>query len=303
MNRKVISFLILFHATFAFDNDRCDIKNTDFRSSTKFNCPGSGPIYELRILNSNMPHISSAICEEFPCLEILRVEASKVQTIADDAFQGCKNLTKIDLTNNHISYLHPDTFSCNLNLDGVYLGRNKLEKIDLELFRELKHLSEVDLSLNLLRSFPVEALDDTEHLSYLNLFGNKLLDLDVEELFEKHEFCELEVGDNFFFCERTKSIKQAFIKYFHKAPEVKQAVNRKGARVYNDDKLLCLPDNILSPEDKLCCDEGSATTIPDWLYILFIIFSVILFLLLIFLIVVSVYNYCHYRRVSQDEGN
>ncbi|CAH8498302.1 unnamed protein product [Schistosoma turkestanicum] len=149
------------------------------------NCQGRG----LKIIPSDLP---KDIME-------LNMNHNELVSLPQNAFVNYKNLRKIVLDNNRISFIHPQAFNnlrelsslymssnelgllpSNLfsqlsNLKILYLHRNKISCIQRGSFAGLEHLQILHLSNNRIQTFPRNSFEDLRRLKYLYLVHNPLI--------------------------------------------------------------------------------------------------------------------------------
>lgn len=100
------------------------------------------------------------------------------QNTSRDVFGHFVRLQILDLSNNFIEYVLPDTFRNSRKIQVLSLAQNELTEIAPETFRNLGDLRIVDLSHNLLRYLPDSLFlsDDLEQLDLsFNRFVSKFL--------------------------------------------------------------------------------------------------------------------------------
>lgn len=103
----------------------------------------------------------------------------------------------LDLSNNFIDYILPDTFRNSRKIQVLNLAQNELSDIAPETFRSLGDLRIVDLSYNLLRSLP-DSLFSGDDLEKLDVSNNQLTKIPVTSLTNVAalKLCELDLSFN-----------------------------------------------------------------------------------------------------------
>ena len=69
------------------------------------------------------------------------------------AFKNLRILVELDLSNNNLTHLEPETFSGNERLQTLTLSHNKIASIAPYVFPLLKHLKTIDLSHNFIGEY------------------------------------------------------------------------------------------------------------------------------------------------------
>lgn len=103
----------------------------------------------------------------------------------------------LDLSNNLIDYILPDTFRNSRKLQILNLAKNELIEIAPETFRNLGDIRIVDLSYNLLRTLP-DSLFVGDDLEKLDVSHNQLTKIPVTSLTNVAALtlCELDLSHN-----------------------------------------------------------------------------------------------------------
>lgn len=112
-------------------------------------------------------------------------------------FGNFVRLQNLDLSNNFIEYLQPDTFRGSKRIQVLNLAQNELTEIHHDTFRTLGDLRIVDLSFNLLRNIP-DSLFVSDVLERLDISNNQLTRLPVNSMKNLAAFslCELDLSHN-----------------------------------------------------------------------------------------------------------
>ena len=76
-----------------------------------------------------------------------------LQEIHSMAFKNLRILVELDLSNNNLTHLEPETFSGNERLQTLTLSHNKIASIAPYVFPLLKHLKTIDLSHNFIGEY------------------------------------------------------------------------------------------------------------------------------------------------------
>lgn len=134
---------------------------------------------DLQVLSLNENNVTYLNREEFyrnglEHLQRIFVKGSHVQFVHRDAFKNLKILVEIDLSDNLIASLEPDTFAGNDRLRVLYLYGNPLTRLLANQFPVLPHLRTLDMHDCLIRDVDEAALRKLDQLEYLSLKNNSI---------------------------------------------------------------------------------------------------------------------------------
>nr|XP_056709930.1 leucine-rich repeat and transmembrane domain-containing protein 1 [Euleptes europaea] len=110
--------------------------------------------------------------------QILLLSNNQIQKINHSVFIDTMILKILDLSNNSISGLLPNTFKGLRHLQILNLTRNFIEYVDNKTFSSLPRLKELDLSSNNIVSLPGTLGNNTGNITLLSLKHNKLQKVD-----------------------------------------------------------------------------------------------------------------------------
>jgi hypothetical protein len=102
-------------------------------------------------------------------------------------FKSPTSLEFIDMDNNEIRFLHPETFATLSDLKNISIASNQLESIDGRLLANNKKLEWIWFNYNKLRSIESEVFGDKKSLEYIDLEGNNCID----ESFDASSFASM----------------------------------------------------------------------------------------------------------------
>ena len=89
------------------------------------------------------------------------------------------HLTQIDLKNNQLTSLEPDTFHGLTNLESLSLKSNKLVNLDSNCFADLINLKQIELSFNMLNSIDSKCLFGLINLRKVDFSRNNIKSLNA----------------------------------------------------------------------------------------------------------------------------
>jgi Leucine-rich repeat (LRR) protein len=92
-------------------------------------------LIRLKFKNNNMERIKDYYFDYLDMLQDLTIRACKVKSIAGGAFQGFKNLTALDMSENYLTALEPNIFANLDKLAVLLLSKNRFEVLHGGLFK------------------------------------------------------------------------------------------------------------------------------------------------------------------------
>ena len=122
--------------------------------------------------------IPSDLFRGFNQLTNINLSGNQFIVLSKDIFKDQINLVEIDLINNALETLHPETFRNCVSLKIINIKGNKLKNLDENIFQGLINLESLYLSENLLTELHPNTFNCCTHLSHLNLAYNQLETLD-----------------------------------------------------------------------------------------------------------------------------
>ncbi|KAL1464284.1 hypothetical protein WDU94_003946 [Cyamophila willieti] len=130
-------------------------------------------------------------------LDSIKITNTSLKSIDINAFRGLPNLYDLDLSNNNIITIDPDTFEFSSFLHRLVLAGNPLKPEVNKYFLKSESLTELDISrCNLSRITP-EMFSKLDNLIFLNIASNNLKDIGHFWNYKDFEFVEeLDLSDN-----------------------------------------------------------------------------------------------------------
>ncbi len=107
-------------------------------------------------------------------LQRIYLKRAGIRDIHKDAFRELKILVEVDLSDNSVAVLHPDTFAGNDRLRALYMNGNPLSELKNIQFPDLPHLKSLEFQHCQIRSVDRDAFLHLPALESLSLNGNKL---------------------------------------------------------------------------------------------------------------------------------
>lgn len=181
-------------------------------------------ITQIIISNSKIPVFGADICNTFPNLAHLEIQAADIQAIRPDAFDRCLNLASLKIVHQRVKKLDQNVFKNLKNLFYLSLDHLGLESIDEGTLDTLSSLYSLSLIGNKLYEFSVELIKNLKEVDQLWINSNEISDLDeVGLLTALPKLKEFYFNDNDLSCHRVQSIlsalKERNVKGFYKTKE------------------------------------------------------------------------------------
>ncbi|CAF0996746.1 unnamed protein product [Adineta ricciae] len=131
----------------------------------------------------------------------LRLEKNRIIEIPPKAFSYLKRLRRLDLSNNLISIIYPNSFAGLQSLNSLILYRNNLKMLPSEIFNELNSLQLLLLNANKIVCIRGDTFYGLEKLSLLSLYDNQLKTLANETFSPLKNLQTLHLARNPFICD------------------------------------------------------------------------------------------------------
>ncbi|UJR08620.1 hypothetical protein I4U23_012879 [Adineta vaga] len=131
----------------------------------------------------------------------LRLEKNRIMEIPPRAFSYLKRLRRLDLSNNLISTIYPDSFTGLKSLNSLILYRNNLKILPSEVFNELNSLQLLLLNANKIVCIRGDTFYGLEKLSLLSLYDNQLKTLANETFSSLKSLQTLHLARNPLICD------------------------------------------------------------------------------------------------------
>lgn len=155
----------------------------------------SNNIHHLNVTNAVVPILESRFFQKVQLgdLQSIKIINSSLMIIDNLAFEGMPNLNFMDLSDNKLTHLYPDTFKNNNNLQMLSLSGNPLELTKSpdrpKYFLSSLSLTELDLSRCQLRQITNETFAELPNMISLNLDSN-FIHYVSPQMFEKLKYLE-----------------------------------------------------------------------------------------------------------------
>ena len=132
-------------------------------------------------------------------LESLNLSKNLITKINRKMMKISKNncLKSLDLSNNQISFIKPNSFIAFGSLCDLKLGSNLLKKVPKNLFLANSELRMLFLDDNYLKEIPKDLLKKVENLRFLNLNGNLIENFHNDVFQTNHKLSSLFLSENY----------------------------------------------------------------------------------------------------------
>ncbi|XP_067000425.1 leucine-rich repeat-containing protein 24 [Anabrus simplex] len=133
----------------------------------------------LDLAGNDIPYLTKDAFRSVGLINLQRIfmRGAGVREVHRDAFRDLRILVEVDLADNAISSIHPDTFTGNDRLRVLLLNGNPLTELRDSQFPPLPHLRTLELQDCQLRRIHKDAFLNLAALESLNLKGNQLRQL------------------------------------------------------------------------------------------------------------------------------
>lgn len=193
-------------------NGRCFLK--DLELTTRDNCiepkVGIARIEDVESINlsGKVPVLRKdcKMCEILPYLKVFLAPSISLEELEENAFEGCTNLTQIDLEKNMITKLHRNAFKGLPNLETLKLTGGNISNFDLDL-TDSKKLKVLKLNQMNISSFNADILLGMSELTEFDISSNNLFELDVVKILNNAPNLKIfDITGNNFECNRLSRI-------------------------------------------------------------------------------------------------
>merc|ERR1719410_2884054 len=144
--------------------------------------------YDLEILevvdlsDNQISTISNGAFDRIPHLKTLHLQKNKLTSYKGDIYSGISNDTELeylDLSDNEMAYLYPESFQFHPKLKWVSFAMNRFSFFPTQFIKNLQHLEYLNLEKNQIKS-----LDDNDFANMSNLRRLKLANNEIESISE-----------------------------------------------------------------------------------------------------------------------
>lgn len=129
----------------------------------------------------------------------VKIVNSSIDFIGPNAFHGLPNLYAVNLSNDKLKILHPETFAHNKKLLLLTLANNPLKfpaSNSQDYFLNTSSVQELDISYCDMKYITYNTFGNMPGLMYLNLAGNNLSNMDPDTFKKLLDLEELDLSDN-----------------------------------------------------------------------------------------------------------
>lgn len=172
----------------------------DDNSNVKFLPENIGKIFpNLKYLSARNDSIDDVLRNNFdnlPKLRSLDLSDNNLSTIDPETFNNLPTTEEINLRNNKIAFIFNETFVNFPYLKDLDLSRNKIELLNPSAFISLPELQKLALEHNELTKLPDKIFSRNPMMENINLSGNKLNQIDPETFENLPNLKEVNLDEN-----------------------------------------------------------------------------------------------------------
>ncbi|XP_051172992.1 uncharacterized protein LOC127289229, partial [Leptopilina boulardi] len=172
------------------DNGICRFNGTIFKNITQLHIGGN----QFFSLGSSLQYNSYLNIKNMTNLKILTATRCDMRKINNDAFDGVKNLEKLNLSINFIDEIIDNTFKKLTTLKIISMSYNRLKKIPKEM--SLKNLKQLFLNYNFIDTIEKNSLDNSHNLEKLYLRGNRIKTIEINSFQNLVKLTNLDLREN-----------------------------------------------------------------------------------------------------------
>lgn len=129
----------------------------------------------------------------------VKIVNSSIDFVGPNAFHGLPNLYAVNLSNDRLKILHPETFAHNKKLVLLTLANNPLKfpaADSQDYFLNTSSIQELDISYCNMKYIAANTFNNMPGVMYLNLAGNNLSNMDPNTFKKLLDLEELDLSDN-----------------------------------------------------------------------------------------------------------
>lgn len=239
--------------------------------------------YIHRNLDSFVPNIPMALCQQFSNLRRLSIMNAKLEAINKNSFKLCTNLQFLDLRFNMLESIPSKVFERNTKLTELYISDNKISKIDTDGFVGIKNLNvlylysndiaflnsnwfksmdklrELWLYDNMLTELPNDVFNNLESLTSLYLYHNRLTELPPNLFKTLNNLQILSIHSNYLTTLNSNSFGSLSLSHLKKFSFYKNKINAIDEKIFD---LIGSEIVEIYSRDNLCIN-GDFTDIKD----------------------------------------
>lgn len=182
---QIVNCSYVYHDVF-YNKRACIFENLFLRENEPFLIDTTyegtfiheGLFNTVRFIDSHVPYIPQEFLKKFFNTERFYMNATEVETIAEDSFRYAANLRELFLDHNKIEILASNCFTLAKQVSLIDLSHNSLVIFNSKAFEHLTQLRRLYLSYNRIISFETDAFKSIPSLSVIKLDNNLLATID-----------------------------------------------------------------------------------------------------------------------------
>lgn len=163
----------------------------------------SSNVQVLDLSNNNIPELKKDAFMSVGLVNLhkLIARSCSIELVDKDAFRGLEILIELDLSDNIIHVLHPNTFRDSFRLRKIILNRNLIQRLQNGLFSNMSFLQTVEFNGCLLSHIEPKTFYNITKFNILELSGNQLVNIDSEVLYSVPSLMNLGIANNPWRCD------------------------------------------------------------------------------------------------------
>jgi Leucine-rich repeat (LRR) protein len=193
---------------------------------------------------------------DFETINFIDLSDNQLSRIEPDTFSFTKKLTELNLSGNLIEKLSKKSFQCLKSLVKLSLHDNKLTSLDADIFKSLTRVKTIDLSNNKLRNIPEFAFKDLLNLSTLDLSNNCIREINTNAFVNLPNLAKIKLRYNYL-----EVIKDATFKSLNTNKTVNTEINLSFNNIRWLDAALF---EKLTPGSSIICQAANNRSILDF---------------------------------------
>lgn len=135
-------------------------------------------IKSLVLINQATKFLPNGISMNFPNLENLSVQNSKLNIINRPPFENLNEVKSLDIRGNQVDSIDPESFDDMPKLVNVIMSNNNIQKLPPKLFEKLQLIRNIDLSNNKIKSLPFDVIPVTNVIESFIVNNNLVAKID-----------------------------------------------------------------------------------------------------------------------------
>lgn len=174
----------------------CILIDKQIDQSTDWNAQRSEPnsrpeqIRTVVFQESTVSYVPPQLFAKFSNVDRVYLNATELETINSDSFNGARNLKEIYLNTNKLTELGPRSFSQVKQCHILDLSQNKIQHLDDDAFEGMSSVRKLLLNLNRIKTISEDVFGPLIQLNHLDLSNNNIEQF-VDGVFERNRALQM----------------------------------------------------------------------------------------------------------------